>query len=67
MIITIPARLIIVDLIILIMIYSPKSKYYEAPHFAVIYNFLLFYLSSIKVFFSAPNSQTPSVHVLALV
>jgi hypothetical protein len=44
-------------------LYLEKSTSYEAPHYAVLSNLLSLHLSLVKIFTSAPSSQTPSVYV----
>jgi hypothetical protein len=43
--------------------YLSKNTSYEAPRYAVFLNRLPFHSSSVKIFFSAPNSQTPSAYI----
>jgi hypothetical protein len=47
----------------LFLLYLVKSTSYEAPHYAVFYNFLSFHPSWVKIFSSAPFLQIPSVCV----
>jgi hypothetical protein len=42
-------------------LYLTKSTTYEAPHYAVFSNLLLYHLSSVPIFSSEPCSHIPSV------
>jgi hypothetical protein len=44
-----------------------KSTTYESPHYAVFSSLLLFNSSSVQIFSSAYDSETPSVYVLPLI
>jgi hypothetical protein len=60
---TLHALLISSSLSWLLNLYSTKGTIYEAPPYAIFPNLLSLHRSSIKIFFSAPSSQTPTVYV----
>jgi hypothetical protein len=49
--------------LILSSLYMTKTTSYEAPHYAVFFNFLSLHLSLDQIFSSAPCSQTSSVYI----